>query len=118
MQTSGLYWLVLLTCFLCPQTGAEILTPPYFNLAEGRNITASATCGEGIEGPELYCKLVGANDAHDEDVNVMKGQVRPLDFIFLRKIFLILIIFVTKISMLVYFCNAVLLIYFLLYALC
>lgn len=54
---------------------ADELTPPYFNLAEGRKITASATCGEGIEGPELYCKLVGANDEHDVDVNVIQGQV-------------------------------------------
>lgn len=74
MQT-GPIWLVLLTCLLPPPTGAEILTPPYFNLAEGRNITASATCGEGIEGPELYCKLVGANEAHGEDANVIQGQV-------------------------------------------
>lgn len=72
---SGPVWLVLLTWWWCPPVGAEILTPPYFNLAEGRNITASATCGEGIEGPELYCKLVGANDAHDVDVNVIQGQV-------------------------------------------
>lgn len=42
------------------------LHPPYFNLAEGARITASATCGE--EAParsasrpteDLYCKLVG-----------------------------------------------------------
>lgn len=37
------------------------LTPPYFNLAEGRKITASSTCGVGIEGRELYCKLVGSH---------------------------------------------------------
>ncbi|CAG9836790.1 unnamed protein product [Diabrotica balteata] len=52
----------------------ESLTPPYFNLAEGKNITASATCGEGIEGPELFCKLIGANSENDLAVNVIQGQ--------------------------------------------
>ncbi|XP_032527888.2 laminin subunit alpha [Danaus plexippus] len=50
---------------------AEILKPPYFNLALGKRITATATCGD--EGPELYCKLVGANADHDE--RVIQGQV-------------------------------------------
>lgn len=54
----------------------ENLTPPYFNLAEGRKITASATCGVDTEQPELYCKLVGANAENDLDVNVIQGQVR------------------------------------------
>ncbi|MFT7812246.1 laminin subunit alpha-3 [Arapaima gigas] len=38
------------------------LSPPYFNLAEGARISASATCGEDERGGgrmELYCKLVG-----------------------------------------------------------
>ncbi|XP_042212496.1 laminin subunit alpha-like isoform X1 [Homarus americanus] len=39
---------------------AQVLTPPYFNLAENRFITSSATCGEDVAEPELYCKLVGA----------------------------------------------------------
>lgn len=50
---------------------AEILTPPYFNLALGKKITATATCGD--EGQELYCKLAGANADHDE--HVIQGQV-------------------------------------------
>ncbi|XP_045509429.1 laminin subunit alpha [Colias croceus] len=50
---------------------AEILTPPYFNLALGKKITATATCGD--EGEELYCKLAGANADHDE--HVIQGQV-------------------------------------------
>ncbi|VVC86157.1 unnamed protein product [Leptidea sinapis] len=50
---------------------AEILTPPYFNLALGKKITATATCGD--EGPELYCKLAGANVDHDE--HVIQGQI-------------------------------------------
>lgn len=42
------------------------LHPPYFNLAEGARITASATCGEEASTrsasrptEDLYCKLVG-----------------------------------------------------------
>jgi laminin alpha 3/5 len=54
---------------------AEVLTPPYFNLAEGRRITATATCGEGIDEPELYCKLVGATSDTDDNPNVIHGQV-------------------------------------------
>lgn len=56
----------------------EVLTPPYFNLAEGRRITATATCGVGTQGPELYCKLVGANSERNVDYEgnlVIQGQV-------------------------------------------
>ncbi|XP_070830251.1 laminin subunit alpha-3-like [Chaetodon trifascialis] len=38
------------------------LSPPYFNLAEGSRISATATCGQDeAEAPkyDLYCKLVG-----------------------------------------------------------
>lgn len=38
------------------------LHPPYFNLAEGTKISATATCGEEDTGrsvQDLYCKLVG-----------------------------------------------------------
>lgn len=53
------------------------LTPPYFNLAEGRKITASATCGVDTDGAELYCKLVGANTENDHlnQYSVIQGQV-------------------------------------------
>ncbi|KAK3545923.1 hypothetical protein QTP70_016974 [Hemibagrus guttatus] len=42
--------------------GGFSLTPPYFNLAEGSRISATATCGEEDNGnprTDLYCKLVG-----------------------------------------------------------
>ncbi|XP_046707006.1 laminin subunit alpha-3-like [Silurus meridionalis] len=42
--------------------GGLSLTPPYFNLAEGSGISATATCGEEDNGnprTDLYCKLVG-----------------------------------------------------------
>uniref|UniRef100_A0A182LTH7 Laminin N-terminal domain-containing protein n=1 Tax=Anopheles culicifacies TaxID=139723 RepID=A0A182LTH7_9DIPT len=53
------------------------LTPPYFNLAEGRKISATATCGVDTDGPELYCKLVGANteNDHQNQYSVIQGQV-------------------------------------------
>ncbi|MED6252479.1 Laminin subunit alpha-5 [Ataeniobius toweri] len=38
------------------------LNPPYFNLAEGSGISATATCGQdeaGAPRTDLYCKLVG-----------------------------------------------------------
>lgn len=40
---------------------AEVLTPPYFNLAEGRRIESTSTCGEDVHERELYCRLTGAN---------------------------------------------------------
>lgn len=61
--------LFLLQYFLFVHT--EVLTPRYFNLASKKKITATATCGD--EGPELYCKLVGANADHNE--HVIQGQV-------------------------------------------
>lgn len=57
---------------------AEVLTPPYFNLAEGRRVTATATCGEGIEEPELFCKLIGTNSPDfltQHDNLLIQGQV-------------------------------------------
>lgn len=52
------------------------LTPPYFNLAEGRQISATATCGEDTEEPELYCKLVGANtENYNHSRKLIQGQV-------------------------------------------
>lgn len=53
------------------------LTPPYFNLAEGRKITATATCGVDTDGPELFCKLVGANteNEYNDYYSLLRGQV-------------------------------------------
>lgn len=52
------------------------LTPPYFNLAEGRKIYATSTCGVDTDGPELYCKLVGANTENDNHLfSLIQGQV-------------------------------------------
>lgn len=57
------------------QCNAE-LTPPYFNLAEGRKIYASSTCGVDSDGPELYCKLVGSDIETNINGTVINGQVR------------------------------------------
>lgn len=66
---------LLILTILAIVVQSEILTPPYFNLAEKKRITATATCGFDTEGPELYCKLVGANAENDIDVNLIQGQV-------------------------------------------
>jgi laminin, alpha 3/5 len=63
-------WALLL---LVPQIYSETLTPPYFNLAEGRRITASSTCGVDIDAPELYCKLVGSHT--DDQQNQTSSSV-------------------------------------------
>lgn len=68
--------LIAALVYLFSLTNAE-LTPPYFNLATGRKIYATATCGMDTDGPELYCKLVGANTENDHiDYSVIQGQVR------------------------------------------
>lgn len=67
--------------YLISNAKAE-LTPPYFNLATGRKIYATATCGMDTDGPELYCKLVGANTENDHiDYSVIQGQV---EYFFLK----------------------------------
>lgn len=43
---------------------AQVLNPPYFNIAEGRKINASSTCGEGQK--DLYCRLVGSNFGYEQ----------------------------------------------------
>ncbi|XP_036390362.1 laminin subunit alpha-5 isoform X1 [Megalops cyprinoides] len=52
------------------------LHPPYFNLAEGTKITATATCGEDENGraiQDLYCKLVGGPVSGDPSQTI-QGQ--------------------------------------------
>ena len=55
--------LAILT-FLCIHKAApQILQPPYFDIAKGKPITATSTCGEGLgpdDGKELFCKLAEA----------------------------------------------------------
>lgn len=94
-------WLLVvsLASLLVHQTRNEILTPPYFNLAEGKEIIASATCGVDTPGPELYCKLVGANADQHEDINLIQGQVG----IHLRSLFYIFDFYLTTTFVLLFF---------------
>ncbi len=48
---------------------AVILTPPYFNLVANKRVEATATCGEGINEPEFYCKLTGSTATDRETSN-------------------------------------------------
>uniref|UniRef100_I3MWP1 Laminin subunit alpha-5 n=1 Tax=Ictidomys tridecemlineatus TaxID=43179 RepID=I3MWP1_ICTTR len=64
-----------------PEDGDFSLHPPYFNLAEGARISASATCGEEApaRGPprpteDLYCKLVGGPVAGGDPNQTIQGQ--------------------------------------------
>ena len=78
-KMEAMQWLqsALLICFLqLSLVESQVLTPPYFNLATGRRIMASATCGEDIsDESELYCKLAGANADADVSINLIQGQV-------------------------------------------
>lgn len=76
----SVYSAIVILLVLCGQQQLNVnaeLTPPYFNLAEGRHISATATCGVGSDGPELYCKLVGANTENDvhHNYSLVQGQV-------------------------------------------
>ena len=56
---------------------AVILTPPYFNLVSNKKVTATATCGEDVREPELYCKLTGSTATDRETsnyANLIQGQ--------------------------------------------
>ncbi|XP_069382509.1 laminin subunit alpha-5 isoform X2 [Paralichthys olivaceus] len=79
-----LLWPLLLSC--CRLSAAQELQtngvngyslhPPYFNLAEGTKITATATCGEDETGrtvQDLYCKLVGGPVSGDPSQTI-QGQ--------------------------------------------
>ena len=56
--------LLFLVLCLSAVTAQEVLQPPYFDIAKGKNITATATCGEDYTAPagqngELFCALAG-----------------------------------------------------------
>lgn len=74
LVSTGVFAFIVLL-HLCGQCEAE-LTPPYFNLAEGRKIYASSTCGVDSDGPELYCKLVGSDIETNINGTVINGQVK------------------------------------------
>lgn len=62
---------------------SQVLTPPTFNLAKGRKITASATCGigPGVTTKELYCRLTGSTGSRrdaDTEIMIQVGILRML----------------------------------------
>lgn len=87
---SRLLWPLLVTCCWCttaqelPANGLNgySLHPPYFNLAEGTKITATATCGLDDAGrsiQDLYCKLVGGPMSGEPSQTIQvsgRGSVR------------------------------------------
>lgn len=80
---AALLLLLLLASCCCqelPSSGGNgySLHPPYFNLAEGTKIIATATCGEEEGGRtvrDLYCKLVGGPVSGDpgQTIQVSSG---------------------------------------------
>ena len=74
---SRLLSFLTLTCLLLAlNVNSQVLTPPYFNLAQGRNISATATCGEDVPYPELFCRLTGATGSEDQTTReVIRGQL-------------------------------------------
>ena len=69
---------LLIILFTIEISFSQVLTPPYFNLAYGRPIVATSTCGEGVSEPELFCKLTGANPEHEAvqpHFSVIQGQL-------------------------------------------
>uniref|UniRef100_A0A3Q0RQW8 Laminin, alpha 5 n=1 Tax=Amphilophus citrinellus TaxID=61819 RepID=A0A3Q0RQW8_AMPCI len=84
-RLSELLWPLLVTCCFRVASAQELpingvngysLHPPYFNLAEGTKITATATCGEDETGrsvQDLYCKLVGGPVSGDPSQTI-QGQ--------------------------------------------
>lgn len=77
-----LLWPLLVTCAAAqelPTNGVNgySLHPPYFNLAEGTKITATATCGEDDTGrslQDLYCKLVGGPVSGDPSQTIQVSR--------------------------------------------
>uniref|UniRef100_A0A915K274 Laminin N-terminal domain-containing protein n=1 Tax=Romanomermis culicivorax TaxID=13658 RepID=A0A915K274_ROMCU len=56
-------WRILLLWSTLGIARGQVLSPPMFNLAENKRITATATCGETTSGRplrEMYCFLAGA----------------------------------------------------------
>ena len=57
--------MILFLALLSVVAAQEVLLPPYFDIAKGKSITATATCGEDYTPPvgtqgELFCTLADA----------------------------------------------------------
>ena len=71
--------LLFATILYLQMASAQILTPTYFNVAYGKDISATATCGEGIPDPERgerYCKLTGntGDVFRPDETDIIHGQ--------------------------------------------
>ncbi len=74
LELLGLVFLLQMTWI----TIGQQLSPPYYNLAQGKNVIATATCGEGVREPELFCELTGANphpNAVEDESHIIRGQI-------------------------------------------
>jgi hypothetical protein len=87
---------ILNLCFVAQMARSQVLNPPLFNLALNRKIEASATCGEGVNEPELYCKLTGtaADRVNSDTSNLI--QVSVISYLNLMKTRLVLIEVILK----------------------
>ncbi|GFO21134.1 laminin subunit alpha-3 [Plakobranchus ocellatus] len=54
---------------------SQVLTPPTFNLAQNRRITATATCGVGVSEEELFCRLTPTSNVGAEAHTLIQGQL-------------------------------------------
>lgn len=69
---------VILSSFLTNYCHGSFLAPPYYNIAEGKFVHASHTCGigEGVVDREMYCKLVGSmwTETAHSPTDLVQGQ--------------------------------------------
>lgn len=72
-QVGFLILLILNWIYVC---SGQVLTPPTFNLAQGREITATATCGLEVAKPELYCQLTGVLDETEDPEDTGKEIIQ------------------------------------------
>ena len=63
--------------FAMRSADGQALTPPNFNLAVGRKVEATSTCGVGVTEPELYCKLTGANPDKEDVIGEFEVDPGP-----------------------------------------
>lgn len=83
MNVYSMYRRLVLLVSMCSclvresQQQTFVLTPSYFNVAEGKVIQATSTCGEGFAPPgERYCKLTGntADVIRPGEQEIIQGQ--------------------------------------------
>ncbi|XP_055329207.1 laminin subunit alpha-like [Paramacrobiotus metropolitanus] len=71
----SVYSLVIMGMFFAGsngQSGGLVPAELRLNLARGRQITATATCGEGTAQPEMFCKLIGASLERGDQQHVQR----------------------------------------------